>query len=119
MITGVRVFDMDRFGKGGLAKIIDGGLHQDHATINFISKPGEPMLFTVIINGYCVQNHQIQSNANNVQQANPINYREPVATPPMYGWIPPLNDSLNDNSSSVVIQNITTPSNSSNWWHFW
>lgn len=111
--------DTDRFGKGGLAKIIDGGRNTNNVTINFISKPGEAMQFNVTLNGYCVKNQPIAWHANNVQHANPINYQEPVKmAPPLYGWIPPMNGSLND--SSVLIQNLTQPSNSSGWFsHFW
>lgn len=118
LITGIRVFDADRYGKGGLAKITDGGLHHNNVTINFTSKPGECMPFTIIINGYCAENisNQVISNETNTQHANPMNNDQPIA--PSYGWnVVPLNVSAL-NTSSVLVQNITAPSNSS-WWHFW
>ncbi|XP_055318192.1 uncharacterized protein LOC129576715 [Sitodiplosis mosellana] len=117
LITGVTVNDIDLFGNGGLAKIIDGGLGQDRVTINFVSKPGEPMHFSLKINGYCVKMNPMDSYTNTAQHAIPLN-RELVNTvQPSYGWMPPSNLTLN-NSSSVLMQNITSTSNSSGWWHF-
>lgn len=110
--------DINPFGKGGLVKIIDGGLRQDHVTFNFVSKPGESLQFTVKIYGYCVKNDPLESKANTVENANPINYLESVASivRPSYGWAIPSNAT---NSSPVETQNATSPSNTNEWWHFW
>lgn len=116
-ITGVTVFDADRYNRGGLAQIVGGGLHQNNVTINFISKPGEYMLFTVIIYGYCVQNisQPAITHESNTLHANPINISQPIA--PSYGWNVQSNLSTL-NSTDVLVQNITTSSNHP-WWHFW
>lgn len=112
LITGVRVLDADRYGKGGLVKIVDGGLHRNNVTINFCSKPGEAMLYNIILNGICAKN---QPNESHIQaiHTNPT---------PSYGWnVQPANVSSTMstfNSSSVLVQNITSPSNKP-WWHFW
>ncbi|XP_031640096.1 uncharacterized protein LOC116352033 [Contarinia nasturtii] len=108
-LAGIRVMDADRFGKGGLVKIVDGGLHQTYVTINFCSKPGESMLYTIILNAVYMRNNSYQQNA--IQKAAPTN------PSPSYGWIQPTNIST-FNRSSVLVQNLTSPSNSP-WWHFW
>lgn len=87
---------MDRFGTGGLVKITDGGLNQNHATINFISEPGQPMTFSVIINGYCVQLDTVR--------ARPVD-RPTRGETETRGW--------NDNDSVLTFNTIQNPSG---WW---
>lgn len=109
VISGVNVMDVDPYGNGGLAKVIDGGLNHSNVTIRFTSKPGEAMLFHVLVSGYCLKNYSPSQS---------------------YGWAEPLhsyspyhyNDSnlyTNDvNHNNQSIATIVTPLDKP-WWHFW
>lgn len=101
-ITGVKVIDIEPYGNGGLAKIVNGGPRENHVTINFTSKPGEPMLFRVINTGYCVRNFPPRGNGANSINNNTITY----------GWNVPSNVSIHN--STMTNHNTTSP-----WWQFW
>lgn len=105
--------DIDPYGNGGLAKVLGGGLNHNNVTIRFTSKPGEAMLFRVVVTGYCLKNYSPNQS---------------------YGWAQPLHSysryHYNDTNSTISSlynnsanynQSIATTAGPANkpWWHFW
>lgn len=126
LIAGVDVNDVEPYGKGGLAKHMDGGPHHSNVTINFSSRTGSAMRFRIIITGYCMPNNPQSTTPNSTLYANPINNHTPNAS---YGWVLPSNGTFNNassqynnsssyNNSSAIVQNRNMTSEQS-WWHFW
>lgn len=104
MIAGVNVEDVDPYGKGGLAKVIAGGVNHNNVTIRFTSKPGEAMLFHVIVTGYCLNNHSPNQS---------------------YGWAEPLRSYSPNHNNPTNSTNYNQPPTTTTappkkpWWHFW
>lgn len=113
MIAGVDVTDIDPYGKGGLAKVVSGGLNHNNITVRFTSKPGEAMLFRVLVTGYCLKSYSPNQS---------------------YGWAEPLrsyspfhynatNANTTNNSSynqpADAADASTAAQRNKAWWHFW
>lgn len=113
MITGANVMDVDPYGNGGLAKVIHGGLNQNDITIRFTSKPGEAMLFNIVVTGYCLKNYSPNQS---------YGWAEPLHSYSPYHYYNATNSSSNlyNNSANYNQTHATTnaPPNKP-WWHFW
>lgn len=117
MITGVNVMDIDQYGKGGLAQVIGGGLNQNNVTIRFTSKPGEAMLFRIVVNGYCVKTYTADQG---------FAWAEPVRSNSSYHYNASShsnNIGINSNNNAMNALNHPKPAATGSviksWWHFW
>lgn len=110
MIAGVNVADVDPYGKGGLAKFLGGGVNHNNVTIRFTSKPGEGMLFRVVVTGYCLKNYSPNQSygwAEPLRSYSPYHYNATNTT---------SNNSYNNYNHPNAIT--AAPPNKP-WWHFW
>lgn len=109
-IVGLNVMDVDPHGNGGLAKVVGGGPKHNNVTIRFISKPGEAMLFHVIVTGYCLNNY-----------APSFGWAEPLRSYNRYQYNASNITSNTYNGSATRFANYTLPAVSPNapWWHLW
>lgn len=118
MIAGVNVADVDPYGKGGLAKVLAGGVNHNNVTIRFTSKPGEAMLFHVVVTGYCLRNYSPNQ---------PYGWAEPLHSYSSYQYNATTNStgSTSRNHSATHFANYNHPNAVSAappnkpWWQFW
>lgn len=118
MISGVTVADVDPFGKGGLAKIIGGGLNKNNVTIRFTSKPGEAMLFRVVVTGYCLNSYQPNQSFGWAEPLRSFSRFHYNASHPFY------NNSMDSIYNNSAMHHPPPPATSEAppkkpWWHFW
>lgn len=125
MVMGVRVMDCERFGNGGLAKIVGGGTSRESVSVNMVSKPGQPMCFRIEITGYCLK--PITPAPGWIYPGQQQMDRGRAITNDRYNFFANNTRSLiyNNNrtmypqTSPVYLKNYTQPAPSRPWWHFW
>lgn len=111
MIAGVDVKDVDPYGKGGLAKVVSGGVNHNNITVRFTSRPGEAMLFRILVTGYCLKSYSPNQSfgwAEPLRSYNPYQYNVTNAN---------ANGKYNQ-SATAATAGTAAPSDKP-WWHFW
>lgn len=122
MIAGVDVADVDPYGKGGLVKLVSGGVNHNNITVRFTSQPGEAMLFRVLVTGYCLNGYSPNQSygwAEPLRSYSPYNYNatNANATSP-YNISATHFADYNQPSSATTAATTAAPRNKP-WWHFW
>lgn len=114
MIAGVDVADVDPYGKGGLVKLLSGGVNHNNITVRFISKPGEAMLFRVLVTGYCLNSYSPNQSygwAEPLRSYSPYHYNATNAN---------ATSNRSYNISATHFDNYNQPAQRNKpWWQFW
>lgn len=116
MIAGVDVADVDPYGKGGLVKMVSGGVNHNNITVRFTSKPGEAMLFRILVTGYCLKSYPPNQS---------YGWAEPLRSNSPYHYDNATNANTTYNGSYNISANYSQPATTTAaprnkpWWHFW
>lgn len=124
-IAGYKIIDADKYGHGGLVKVIDGGVQKSFVTLQFKSQPGCNMTFNLTIYGQCEFFHPREPVYvyDPTFDMHPIFIQNPGNSSPNAPNLSPLppmppigiNDTLHPANHSLPSSNTTH----SGWWNLW